>query len=97
LRRKESASGHFPSTSFEGGQELAINTQSGMQAFGQTFLDFGARASQIQGNDPADQQKFLTDFQAAIGQSPIAQMQLSPEVQQAVRQIPAGQQLMGST
>ena len=39
----------------------------------------------------------LTDFQAAIGQSPIAQMQLSPEVQQAVRQIPAGQQLMGST
>lgn len=97
MRRKESASGHFPSTSFEGGQELAINTQSGMQAFGQTFLDFGARASQIQGNDPADQQKFLTDFQAAIGQSPIAQMQLSPEVQQAVRQIPACQQLMGST
>ena len=41
-------------------------------------------AAQIQGNDPADQQKFLADFQAAIGQSPIAQMQLSPQVQRAV-------------
>jgi len=83
-----------PPPTFDGGQELATNTQTAMQSFGQTFQDFGARAAQIQDGDQAAQQQFLTDFQAAIGQSPIAQMQLAPEVQQAVKQIPACQTLM---
>lgn len=67
-----------------------------MQTFGRTFQDFGARAAQISNDDTAGQQQFLTDFQAAIGQSPIAQMKLTPQVQQAVEQIPACRSLMGS-
>lgn len=83
-----------PAPTFEGGQELASNTESAMQTFGQTFQDFGARAGQISVDDTAGQQQFLQDFQSALTRSPLAEMKLSPDVQQAVRQIPACQKLM---
>ncbi|WP_420122881.1 hypothetical protein [Nakamurella sp.] len=84
-----------PAPTFDGGQELASNTQTAMQTFGQTFQDFGARAAQISNSDTAGQQQFLQDFQAALTQSPLAEMKLSPDVQQAVQQIPACQKIMG--
>lgn len=84
-----------PAPTFDGGQELAANTQTAMQTFGQTFQDFGARAAQISNSDTAGQQQFLQDFQAALTQSPLAEMKLSPDVQQAVQQIPACQKIMG--
>lgn len=82
--------------SFQGGPELAANTQSAMQSFGQTFQDFATRAGQLQDGDTAGQQQFLSDFQSAMSQSPIAKMELTPDVQQAIKQIPACQALMGA-
>lgn len=84
-----------PAPTFEGGEDLASNTQTAMQTFGQTFQDFGARAAKITNDDTAGQQQFLQDFQAALTQSPLAEMKLSPDVQQAVQQIPACQKIMG--
>lgn len=84
-----------PAPTFEGGQELASNTQTAMQTFGQTFQDFGSRAAQISNGDTAGQQQFAKDFQAALTESPLSQMKLTPEVQQAVQQIPACQKIMG--
>lgn len=86
-----------PPPTFEGGQDLAANTQTAMQSFGQTFQDFAARASQLQDGDSAGQQKFLSDFQAAMSQSPIAKMELTPDVQESVKQIPACRALMSSS
>ena len=86
-----------PPPTFEGGQELASNTQTAMQSFGQTFQDFATRATQIQDGDTAGQQQFLTDFQTALGQSPFTQMKLTPEIQQAVAAIPSCQAVMGTT
>jgi hypothetical protein len=88
--------GTIPPPTFEGGEEFAATTSAGFQDFGQTFIDIGERALQIEDGDTAAQQQLLQDLQSEAVNSPVAQMQLTPQLGEAVQAIPSCQALFGS-
>lgn len=87
----------LPPPTFEGGTELAQSATSGFQSFGQTFIDFGQKVLEIDGNDTAAQQQFTDDLAAAAAASPVAQIRLTPALTEAVQAIPSCQSLFGSS
>ncbi len=87
--------GTIPPPTFEGGEEFAATTSAGFQDFGQTFIDIGQRALEVEDGDTAAQQQLLQDLQSEAVNSPVAQMQLTPQLAEAVQAIPSCQALFG--
>lgn len=86
----------IPPPTFEGGEELAQTAQTGLQSFGQTFIDFGQRVLEIADGDTAAQEQFKTDLEQAAADSPVAQLQLTPDLAEQVRAIPSCRSLFGN-
>ncbi|WP_395728757.1 hypothetical protein [Nakamurella sp.] len=89
--------GTLPPPTFDGGDVLAENTQSGFQVAATAFTDLGNKVLEIKDGDTAGQQQIAKDLQAAAQDTPIAQMQLTPALTAAVQQIPACQKVFGGS
>lgn len=81
----------------DGGPALATAVAQGLSDFGQTLSDFGARAAELSGGDPAGFQQFGGDLQSALAStSPLGDARLPPEVAAQVRAVPGCGAVFGS-
>lgn len=78
----------LPAPTFDGGDQLARTVQSGLESFGQTFVDFSSQAAQLKEGDTAALQQFETDLESEMSQSPIADLQLGAGAQAQAKKIP---------